>query len=120
MSDEAKKPEEKKGEEYQSGNEGANATDKKPEEKTTVKNKNEPEPEAKAAAAGKTTEYFEEQGEKSLENRKAGGSDVTVSLTNKTLVRFTKDHGYFKKGHEQEVSDVALAIYEKAKVIEKL
>lgn len=74
----------------------------------------------KDAAAGGTKEYFEEQGAKSKSNRSQGGEDVKVSLTNKTLVRFKKDHGFFKKGHEQEVSDVALAIYEKAGVVEKL
>ncbi len=75
---------------------------------------------AKDASAGKTKEYFEEQGEKSKKNRSQGGEDVKVSLTNKTLVRFKANHGFFKKGHEQEVSDVALAIYEKAGVVEKL
>ena len=73
-----------------------------------------------SSSAGKTKEYFEEQGEKSKENRSKGGEDVKASLTNKTMVRFTKDHGFFKKGHEQEVSDVALAIYEKAKAVEKI
>ncbi len=71
-------------------------------------------------SAGKTKEYFEKQGEKSKSNRSAGGKDVEVSLTNKTLVKFTKDHGFFKKGHEQEVSDVAFSIYETAGVIEKI
>ncbi len=72
------------------------------------------------AAQGKTAEYFEEQGKKSKENKAQGGKEVEVSLTNKTFVRFTKNHGFFKKGHEQEVSDVAFAIYDKAGVIEKL
>jgi hypothetical protein len=82
--------------------------------------KDQPDETDLAAAAGKTAEYFEEQGAKSKENKSAGGSEVVVSLTNKTMVRFTKNHGYFKKGHEQEVSDVAYAIYDKARVIEKL
>lgn len=73
-----------------------------------------------AKAAGITKEYFDEQGAKSLENKRNGGEEVKVSLTNKTIVEFTEDFGYFKKGHIQEVSDVALAIYEKKKVIKKV
>jgi hypothetical protein len=83
--------------------------------------KNEqPADEAMKAAAGATEAYYAEQGAKSLENAKTMGEPVKVSLINKTAVRFIKDHGFFKKGHTQEVSDVALAIYEKAKAIEKL
>jgi len=78
------------------------------------------EPSDIAAAAGKTEEYFVEQGAKSKSNLSQGGKEVEISLINKTLVRFTKNFGFIKEGHEQEVSDVALAIYEKAKVIEKL
>lgn len=75
---------------------------------------------ANSGAAGATEKHFQEQGQKSKENRANGGEDVKVSLTNKTKVRFTADFGFIKKGHEQEVSDVALAIYEKAKVVEKI
>lgn len=71
-------------------------------------------------AAGITKEYFDEQGQKSKENRSNGGEDVKISLTNKTLVKFTKDFGFFKAGHVQEVSDAAFAIYDKKKVVEKL
>lgn len=78
------------------------------------------EPSDIAAAAGKTEEWFQEQGAKSKSNLSQGGKEVEVSLTNKTLVRFTKNFGFLKKGHEQEVSDVAYAIYEKAGVIEKI
>ena len=51
---------------------------------------------------------------------KKGGTATTVNLTNKTLVEFTEDFGYFKKGQSQEVSDVALSIYEGKGVIKKL
>lgn len=72
-------------------------------------------------AAGVTKEYFDEQAEKSRKNRANGGEDVKISLTNKTLVRFTKNFGkHLKKGDEMEISDQALAIYEKKGVIEKL
>lgn len=86
------------------------AADKAAKKETSEKN----------PAAGATQEHFQEQGQKSKENRTNGGEDVKVSLTNKTKVRFTADFGHMKKGHEQEVSDVALAIYEKAKVVEKI
>ena len=69
---------------------------------------------------GVAKEYFETQGAKSKENKSSGGKEVEVSLTNKTAVRFTEDFGFMKKGDVQEVSDVALAIYEGKKVIEKL
>lgn len=88
--------------------------------KASKTKKDQPEPSDIAAAAGKTQEYYEEQGAKSKHNLSQGGKEVEVSLTNKTLVRFTKNFGFLKKGHEQEVSDVAYAIYEKAGVIEKL
>lgn len=71
-------------------------------------------------SAGVTEKHFQEQGEKSKENRSNGGEDVKVSLTNKTMVEFTKDFGHMTKGHKQEVSDVALAIYEKAGVVKKI
>jgi hypothetical protein len=71
-------------------------------------------------SAGATQEFYEKKGKETLENYKTGGSAATVNLTNKTLVEFTEDFGYFKKGHKQEVSDVALAIYENAKVVKKL
>lgn len=73
-----------------------------------------------AKEKGVAKEYFETQGAKSKENKSNGGKEVEVSLTNKTSVRFTKDFGFMKKGDVQEVSDVALAIYEGKKVIEKL
>lgn len=102
--------------------EAANNTSSTKDVKTSkVKSKKDaPEPSDIAAAAGKTEEYFAEQGAKSKSNLSQGGKEVEVSLTNKTLVRFTKNFGFLKKDHVQEISDVALAIYEKAGVIEKL
>ena len=73
-----------------------------------------------ATKKGAAQEYYDAQGAKSKENKSNGGEEVKVSLTNKTKVRFIKDFGFMKKGDEQEVSDVALAIYEGKKVIEKL
>jgi len=65
--------------------------------------------------------YLNEQAAKTVENRQKGGEDVKISLTNKTLVRFTKDFGkHLKAGDEMELSDMAVAIYEKAGVIEKI
>ena len=69
---------------------------------------------------GVAKEYFDAQGAKSKENRSNGGKEVEVSLTNKTNVRFIKDFGFMREGDVQEVSDVALAIYESKKVIEKI
>jgi len=81
--------------------------------------------EAKDAAkgdksAGAVKEYYDKKGAETLENYKKGGNPVTVNLTNKTLVEFTEDYGHFKKGQSQEVSDVALAIYESKGVVKKL
>lgn len=64
---------------------------------------------------------LEQKGKQSAENIAKGGSAVKVSLTKKTLVEFTKDYGkHIKKGHVQEVSDLALEIYEKAGVVKKV
>ncbi len=71
-------------------------------------------------SAGATQRYYDEQGAKTLKNHQKRVNPVTVDLTRKTLVEFTEDFGFFKKGASQEVSDVALAIYEKAGVITKL
>ena len=73
-----------------------------------------------AKAKDPVKDHFEAKGKQSKENIANGGSPVIVSLVNKTLVRFTKDYGFMKKGHEQEVSDTALEIYTKEGVIEKL
>jgi len=73
-----------------------------------------------AKSAGITKEFYDKKGAETLENYKKGGTAATVNLTNKTLVEFTKDFGYFKKGQSQEVSDVALAIYESKEVVKKL
>lgn len=89
-------------------------------EKSLKGKKDAPEQSDLDKAAGITEEYFEEQGAKSRENKSKGGSEVVVSLTNKTLVRFKENFGFIKAGHEQEISDVAFAIYDKAGVIEKL
>lgn len=77
--------------------------------------------EAKAdKSAGATKAFYDKKGAETLENFKKGGTAAVVNLTNKTLVEFTEDFGFFKKGHKQEVSDVALAIYEGKSVIKKL
>jgi len=69
---------------------------------------------------GLVRDYLKEQAEKSIKNRQTGGEDVKISLTNKTPVRFTRDFGkHLKAGDEMELSDMAVAIYEKAGVIEK-
>lgn len=84
-------------------------------------NENTENQEVPQEAKGLTQAYYEEQGAKSRDNRSKGGEDVKISLTNKTLVRFTKDFGkHLKKGDEMEISDMAFSIYEKAGVIEKL
>jgi len=78
-------------------------------------------PVQKNEAAGLTHEFYKEQAAKTVKNRQAGGEDVKISLTNKTLVRFTRDFGkHLKEGDEMEISDMALAVYEKAGVIEKI
>jgi hypothetical protein len=71
-------------------------------------------------SAGAVKEFYDKKGAETLENYKKGGSAATVNLTNKTLIEFTEDFGHFKKGQSQEVSDVALAIYEGKGVIKKL
>lgn len=71
-------------------------------------------------SAGAVKEFYDKKGAETLENYKKGGNPATVNLTNKTLVEFTEDFGFFKKGHTQEVSDVALAIYEGKSVVKKL
>lgn len=96
----------------------ANNTVKAPKANKTKKDA--PEQSDLDKAAGITEEYFDEQGAKSKSNKSNGGSEVVVSLINKTLVRFTENFGFIKKGHEQEVSDVAYAIYDKKGVIVKL
>lgn len=95
---------------------GAEAT----KAKTPKNKKDQVEPSDIAAAAGKTEEWFQEQGAKSKQNLSQGGKEVEVNLINKTLVEFTENFGFLKKGHVQEISDVAFAIYEKAGVIKKL
>lgn len=64
--------------------------------------------------------HFEELGAKTRDNLSSGGKAVTVNLIDKTNVKFTKDFGFMKKGHVQEVSETAYEIYKKAGVIEKL
>jgi len=72
-------------------------------------------------ARGLVLAYMKEQGAKSKKQLSEGGKEVVLSLTNTTNVRFTKDFGlYLKEGMEQEVSDQAFAIYDKAGVIEKV
>lgn len=74
----------------------------------------------KDKSAGAVKEFYDKKGAETLENFKTGGTAATVNLTNKTEVEFIADHGFFKKGHRQEVSDVALEIYTTAGVIKKL
>ena len=81
--------------------------------KATQKNQ-EPTAEELKKAEGATAAYFDEQGEKSAQNLRNGGQEVTVSLTNTTKVRMLENHGFMKAGSLQEFSDVALAIHEKA------
>ncbi len=64
--------------------------------------------------------FYAEKGQESLENLQKGGKEVIVSLTNTTKVEFIKDFGFIKKGHIQEVSDVALEIYSREDVVKKL
>ena len=71
-------------------------------------------------SAGAVKDFYDKKGAETLENYKKGGTASVVNLTNKTAVEFIEDFGFFKKGHVQEVSDVALAIYESNKVIKKL
>lgn len=89
-------------------------------EKASAKAEAKKESKTSNPSAGLTEKHFQEQGKKSKENRSNGGEDVKVSLINKTKIRFKEDFGFMKKGHVQEVSDTALAIYEKAGVIEKI
>lgn len=69
---------------------------------------------------GIVKEYFDAKGKQSVENRTKGGEDVEINLVNKTTVEFIKDFGFIKKGHVQDVSDVAYDIYNAKGVIKKL
>lgn len=69
---------------------------------------------------GIVKDLYDEKGKQSTENRLKGGEDVVISLVNKTKVEFIKDFGQMKKGHVQEVSDVAFEIYDKQKAIKKV
>ena len=64
--------------------------------------------------------HFEELGAKTRDNLSKGGNPVVINLVDKVNVQFTKDFGFMKKGHVQEVSETAYEIYKKAGVIEKL
>lgn len=89
----------------------------------TKKTDNNAKVDSKANADKKNPvqEILDEKGKQSAENISKGGNNVKVSLTNKTKVEFTKDYGkHIKKGHVQEVSDLAFEIYDKAGVIKKL
>ena len=54
--------------------------------------------------------YFEELGAKTRENISKGGKAVTINLIDKVNVQLTKDFGFMKKGHVQEVSETAYEI----------
>lgn len=76
--------------------------------------KDEPTASEMNAAAGATEDFYKEQGAKSQENRKNGQEDVKFNLTNKTRIKVLENHGFMKAGTTHELSDVALAIHDKA------
>jgi len=76
--------------------------------------------EVKKETIGIVNEFYEKAGAQTIENLKNNRDPKTINLTNKISGRITKDFGSFKKGHEQEFSEVAYAIYEAKKVIEKI
>lgn len=63
---------------------------------------------------------LESKAEQTKKNLSQGGTAVKVSIVNTTEVIFTADYGYMKKGHKQRVSDLALEMYQKAGVVERL
>lgn len=63
---------------------------------------------------------LDKKAEQTVENLSKGGKPVKVNFTNTTEVVFTSDYGYIKKGHKQKVSDLALEMYQKAGVVEKI
>lgn len=65
-------------------------------------------------------EAYDKKAEQSRNNLLQGGETVKINMADTTLVRFTKDYGFIKKGHVQRVSDVAYEIYADKKVIEKV
>lgn len=69
----------------------------------------------KAEKTSLVEEVFEEKAELVKQ-----GKSPKLSLTKKTKVEFTKDHGFMKKGDTQYISDIAVAVYEKAKCIKKI
>lgn len=58
-----------------------------------------------------------EQSKKNLAN---GGKNVEVSITDTVKVKFTKDHGFMKKGQEATISALAYKVYDKNKCVEKI
>lgn len=65
-------------------------------------------------------EVMQAKADQTVKNLQSGGKAVKISLTNTTNVVFTKDYGFIKAGHKQKVSDLALEIYQKAGVVEKI
>lgn len=61
-------------------------------------------------------QYFDVKAKEAKDN----GKDIVISLTNKRKVEFTKDYGFMRIGHTQEVSDQAFEIYNKAGVIKEV
>jgi hypothetical protein len=65
-------------------------------------------------------EHFDKKAEQSKKNKQAGGNNVIIDLVGKVKVRFTKDYGFIKAGHEQFLSETAYEIYADKKVVEKI
>lgn len=78
----------------------------------------EVEKEVMPAAGVSTQEHFDEVAAQSAKNRAMGNDNVKVDLIKTVAVRFTKDVGFIKKGHEQLLSETAFAIYKKKDVVE--
>ena len=74
----------------------------------------------KEGATNPVQEFFDKKGEESASNLAKGGSEATISLTNKVNVEFIEDYGFMKKGHVQEISDAAFEIYNSLKVVKKV
>ncbi len=90
----------------------------KPEDVTTSPKKaNAKKDEPKPESAG-TREHFEELAQTSRKNLQNGGETVKINLIKTVNVRFTKDFGIIKKGHEQLLSQAAYDIYKKKEVVE--
>lgn len=64
-------------------------------------------------------DHFEKKAGQSKKNRASGtGGNVVIDLVKTYRVRFTKDIGYIKAGHEQSLSETAYEIYKEQGVVE--